>query len=151
MLSLPNASFVSCSTKITNMLKLPCVFLAVCSFLKGPKITERHPRTIAGEPALQLQQQGKGFSRKREGGRVRGWQWGQALPLAPKIPRKLLLGLQGPCWMTRALAHVLQDQVPLNTHMVSLFSENEKLRFLLSSVEDLYQGPKDRMISQVRA
>lgn len=32
--------------------------------------------------------------------------------------------------MIGALAAFLQDQIPVKTHMVSLLSENEKLRFL---------------------
>lgn len=53
------SSFVSRSTELTNIFELSCVFLAVCSFLKGPQSTEKLPRTIVGEPAVQLQQQGK--------------------------------------------------------------------------------------------
>lgn len=153
MLSLPNASFVPRSTEFTNTFKLSCVFLAVCSFLKGPQSTGKLPRTIARAPALQFNYKARAPAEGEKTGGVIGWPAGclgttvaagsvsssQTLRWeVPAVPAGFLPGDWGAGSFSR-----LMFQSTL-TWLVSLLSESKTFRFLRQTSR--LQGQNDLLI-----
>lgn len=135
MLSLTNASFVPGSTELTNIFKLSCVFLAVCSFLRGPQSTGKLPRTIAasrlcscnnkarapaeGEKDRRGCRLARGLLRDKCGSRLCPW-------LSDPQGGKFLLCLQDSCLMTGALAASLGSCSSQHSHGQSLFFQKVK-------------------------
>lgn len=105
------ASFVPCSTELTNIFKLSWVFLAVCSFLRGPQSTGKLPRTTAGSPLCRWNNKARP-QRGREdwrgprlaSGPLRDNCGSRRCPWLsdPGVGSSCCGRPQGPCWMTGA-------------------------------------------------